>query len=255
MVNHGNCRRCPRGHLEPKVPNASGKPQGHLAISLDLNRSLCQYCLTMSGTTNSTRISLRRQETISEIVTAAWDLNRTNGLGNFSMRELGTKVGMRAQSIYSYFRSKNEIFDAMFCDGNLALIETMQPSSGDGSDSEDQLELIAAMMRRFFQFCTSDPVRYQLLFQRTIPDFTPSEESFAVAQQAYDISLAPLRRLGLEGSELDLITAVMAGLVGQQISNDPHGNRWGLLIDQATSMLLKELVPDHIAPLIKGNSK
>ena len=80
----------------------------------------------------------------------------------------------------------------------------MQPSSGDGSDSEDQLELIAAMMRRFFQFCTSDPVRYQLLFQRTITDFTPSKESFAVAQQAYDISLAPLRRLGLAGSELDL---------------------------------------------------
>ena len=191
---------------------------------------------------------------MTEIVDAAWDLSRANGLGNFSMRELGTKVGMKAQSIYSYFRSKNEIFDAMFRDGNCALIETMQPSVSS-SESEDQVELIAAMMRRFFQFCTSDPVRYQLLFQRTIPDFTPSEESFAVAQQAYDISLAPLRRLGLAGSELDLVTGVMAGLVAQQISNEPDGDRWEQLIDRATSMLLNELVPNHVAPLSKGNTK
>jgi AcrR family transcriptional regulator len=190
---------------------------------------------------------------MTEIVTAAWGLSRANGLGNFSMRELGTRVGMKAQSIYSYFRSKNEIFDAMFREGNLAMIEAMQPSNGAGSDSEDQVELIAATVHRFFLFCTSDPVRYQLLFQRTIPDFTPSEESFAVAQQAYDVSLAPIRRLGLSGSELDLFTGVMAGLVAQQISNDPDGDRWESLIDQATSMLLKELAPNHISQLHKGN--
>jgi hypothetical protein len=141
----------------------------------------------------------------------------------------------------------------MFREGNLAMIEAMQPSNGAGSDSEDQVELIAATVHRFFLFCTSDPVRYQLLFQRTIPDFTPSEESFAVAQQAYDVSLAPIRRLGLSGSELDLFTGVMAGLVAQQISNDPDGDRWESLIDQATSMLLKELAPNHISQLHKGN--
>jgi AcrR family transcriptional regulator len=190
---------------------------------------------------------------MAEIVNAAWDLSRANGLGNFSMRELGTEVGMKAQSLYSYFASKHEIYDAMFRDGNLALIETMQPSDGDCSDSEDQVELIAAMMHRFFHFCTSEPVRYQLLFQRTLPDFSPSEESFAAAQRAYDVALAPLRRLGLMGSELDLVTGVLAGLVAQQIANDPDGDRWELLIDQATSMLLKELAPNHISQLHKGN--
>jgi AcrR family transcriptional regulator len=213
----------------------------------------------MSGITNSSRIALRRQATVAQIIAAAWELSRENGLGNFSMRELGTKVGMKAQSIYSYFASKHEIFDAMFCDGNRALIETMQTAGtgvvGAGSDGEGQVELIAALLRRFFRFCTSDPVRYQLLFQRTIPNFAPSQESFAVAQEAYDVSLAPLRRLGLTGSELDLVTGVMAGLVAQQLSNDPTGDRWELLIDQATSMLLNELVPDHAAPIHKGKIK
>jgi AcrR family transcriptional regulator len=213
----------------------------------------------MSGTTNSSRIALRRQETMAQIIAAAWELSRENGLGNFSMRELGTKVGMKAQSIYSYFASKHEIFDAMFGDGNRALIETMQTAStasnGTGSDGKDEVEMITGLVRRYFRFCTSDPVRYQLLFQRNIPDFAPSEESFTVAQEAYDISLAPLRRLGLTGSELDLVTGVMAGLVAQQLSNDPTGDRWELLIDQATSMLLNELVPNHATPIHKGKIK
>ena len=191
---------------------------------------------------------------MAEIVDAAWALSRENGLGNFSMRELGTRVGMKAQSIYSYFASKHEIYDAMFCEGNGALVEAMQVSS-DSSEGADELQVIAAMMRRFFSFCTSDPVRYQLLFQRTIPDFVPSEESFAVAQRAYDVSLAPLRRLGLKGSQLDLVTGVTSGLVAQQISNEPGGNRWEMLIDQATSMLLNELAPDHNSSPQNRNDK
>ncbi|MGZ4725326.1 MAG: TetR/AcrR family transcriptional regulator [Ilumatobacteraceae bacterium] len=175
---------------------------------------------------------------------AAWELSRANGLGNFSMRELGERVGMRAQSVYSYFASKHEIYDAMFAEGNRALLECMQaPTDAAGADSD----LVAAMaigMRRYFRFCTSDPIRYQLLFQRTIPDFVPTGESFAIAQQAYDVALARLRALGVDQSGLDLFTAVMAGLVAQQISNEPGGDRWERQIERAGKMLTRELAPD-----------
>ena len=33
------------------------------------------------------------------------------------MRDLGEAVGMRAQSVYSYFPSKDAIYDAMFRQG------------------------------------------------------------------------------------------------------------------------------------------
>ncbi|MGZ6962113.1 MAG: TetR/AcrR family transcriptional regulator [Ilumatobacteraceae bacterium] len=187
---------------------------------------------------------MRHQATVDEIVAAAWELSRANGLGNFSMRELGERVGMRAQSVYSYFASKHEIYDAMFAEGNRALLECMQaPTDAAGADSD----LVAAMaigMRRYFRFCTSDPIRYQLLFQRTIPDFVPTGESFAIAQQAYDVALARLRALGVDQSGLDLFTAVMAGLVAQQISNEPEGDRWERQIERAVKMLTRELAPD-----------
>jgi AcrR family transcriptional regulator len=198
----------------------------------------------MSGKTVSNRKTLRRQASLDEIVTEAWELSRANGLGNFSMRELGDRVGMRAQSLYSYFASKLEIFDAMFLQGNQQLLETMRIALDAIEDEEDPVTTGVTIVDTFVRFCTSDPIRYQLLFQRTIPGFVPSEHSYAVAQEAYDVSVGPLRALGMDGPQLDLCTAVMTGLVAQQISNDPGGDRWVRLTAQANSMLLRELVPD-----------
>jgi len=198
----------------------------------------------MSGTPNINRQTERRQATIDEIVEAAWELSRAHGLGNFSMRELGERVGMRAQSVYSYFESKHEIYDAMFLDGNNAFIESMQTLAENTAIEGDPYTAVNAVARHYFTFCTSDPVRYQLLFQRTIPDFVPSEASYAAAQRAYDIAFATLRAHGITASDIDLATGVIAGLVAQQISNDPGGDRWERLIDRATAMLLNQILPD-----------
>lgn len=161
------------------------------------------------------------------------------------MRDLGGRVGMRAQSIYSYFASKHEIYDAMFLEGYLAFIEWME--EGDPSDDDIDRDPVAAAKvasHRFFEFCTRDPVRYQLLFQRTIPDFVPSDESYAVALDAYQRSLGRLQRIGItDPAAMDLWTAVMTGLTDQQISNDPGGDRWERLIDRAVEMLLADIAP------------
>jgi AcrR family transcriptional regulator len=190
------------------------------------------------------RRSVRRQATIDEIVAAAWELSRERGLGTFSMRELGERVGMRAQSLYSYFASKHELYDAMFADGNRAFVAWMRGPAG--AVDPDPVEAVRESGRRFFAFCVGDPVRYQLLFQRPIPDFVPSEQSFAVAQEAYEVGVAPLRAAGLGDEGIDLATAVISGLVGQQIANDPGGDRWERLIDRATTMLLRELAPELV---------
>jgi AcrR family transcriptional regulator len=198
----------------------------------------------MSGKPNVDRKTERRQATIGEIVVAAWALSREHGLGNFSMRELGAEVGMRAQSLYGYFSSKHEIFDAMFCEGNRALIAHIRDGGGHDDRDDDPREAIIAAGRRFFSFCTRDPVRYQLLFQRTIPGFEPSPESYAVARQAYDVAVGPVRALGLTDSEVDLFVAVLAGLVAQQISNEPGGDRWEQLLEPALAMVLHEYAPE-----------
>ena len=42
---------------------------------------------------------------------------------------------------------------------------------------------------------------------------------------------------GIAASGLDMVTAVLTGLVDQQISNDPGGERWIGLADDAADML------------------
>ena len=195
----------------------------------------------MSGKPNTVRRSERRQETKREIVQASWDVVREHGLAGLSMRDLGERVGMRAQSIYSYFASKHEIYDAMFLEGYQAFAERMDSAVTEDQIAADPVGAARAATHAFVEFCISDPVRYQLLFQRTIPDFTPSPEAYAVAVQAYDQMGRRLDAVGVHDQQtLDLWTAVLTGLTDQQISNDPGGTRWTQLVDRAVDMLLAE---------------
>jgi AcrR family transcriptional regulator len=163
------------------------------------------------------------------------------------MRDLGARVGMRAQSLYSYFESKDAIYDAMFRQGYEEFLDWMSPVLDD--PARDPVATVTAGSRRFFDFCVADPVRHQLLFQRTIPGFVPSAESYAVAVDALERSGRVIRAAGIEDSAgLDLWTAVMTGLTNQQIANDPGGDRWSRLVERAVRMLLLELAPhllDH----------
>jgi AcrR family transcriptional regulator len=198
----------------------------------------------MSGSPQGDRRSARRQETKDEIVAAAWDLVRREGLAALSMRDLGSAVGMKAQSIYSYFASKHEIYDAMFEQGYRQFIASLEASIPPGLGPVD---VVRAAVRHFFDFCVADPVRYQLLFQRTIPGFEPSPASWAVALESYDRLRDAMAQLGVtEQADLDMYTAVLTGLTDQQISNDPGGTRWAVLVDRATDMLLREIAPEHL---------
>jgi AcrR family transcriptional regulator len=195
----------------------------------------------MSGETNIDRRTLRRQETQADIVRASWDVVREHGLAGLSMRDLGERVGMRAQSVYSYFASKHEIYDAMFLEGYQAFADWMDGAVTDDDIATDPMRAARAGARAFVDFCVGDPVRYQLLFQRTIPGFTPSDESWAVAVQVYERMAQQLGAIGVHDQEmLDLWTAVLTGLTDQQISNDPGGSRWTRLVDRAVDMLLTE---------------
>ena len=197
--------------------------------------------LTMSVKPNVDRRTARRQATQAEIVEASWEMVREHGLAGLSMRELGERVGMRAQSIYSYFDSKHEIYDAMFLEGYEAFAGWMDETASEEQLTTDPMRAARQAVHAFVDFCTNDPVRYQLLFQRTIPGFTPSPKSYTVAVRAYEQMRDRLAMVGVrDQATLDLWTAMMTGLTDQQISNDPGGDRWMQLVDRAVDMLLAD---------------
>jgi AcrR family transcriptional regulator len=180
----------------------------------------------------------RHEATKAEILAAAWELVRAEGLAALSLRDVARTVGMQAPSLYQYFDSKHAIYDAMFAQGYRELLEGM---AGDDTDTDTRGRL-KRRARMFIDFCVEDPARYQLLFQRTIPGFEPSTESYALAVEALTYTRTELGRAGLtDPATLDLWTAVITGLTDQQISNDPGGDRWLRLVDEAVDMLLDHL--------------
>jgi AcrR family transcriptional regulator len=194
----------------------------------------------MSGVPVRNRRAERYAATRREILDAAWEVVRGDGLGSLSMRDLGARVGMRAQSLYVYFPSKYAIFDAMFAESNHELLGRLT-APAPTRDAVEELRFIA---RIFLEFCVEDPVRYQLLFERTIPSFEPSPEAYAPALSIVDNARTTLRACGITDERaLDAWTAVTAGIAAQQNANEPGGDRWVRLADEVVDMYLAHFRP------------
>ena len=175
----------------------------------------------------------RRRSARATIVVAAWSLVEESGLAAVSMRDLASRAGVTTPTLYAYFDSKNDVFDEMFADSAQQFAAHMSAPY----DTDEPRQLLTAMARRFVDFCLSDVGRYQLLFQRTIPGFEPSARSYVHAVRALEDSRRQLADIGVrKDRHVDLLTALLSGLVNQQVSNDPGGDRWTRLIDDAVDM-------------------
>jgi AcrR family transcriptional regulator len=169
------------------------------------------------------RRKARHEETIRLILQAAWRLAERNGLAGLSLGELARAMEMRPQSLYTYFPSKQAIYDAMYKQGFEELLARNQALAAQA----DPASFLVAAAEAFVDFAADRPSRYQLLFQRTVPGFVPSEESYAVARRALEGMRGWLAAAGLTSErDLDLWRVLLLGLAGEQLANDPGGRRW-----------------------------
>lgn len=193
----------------------------------------------MSALPNRDRRAERREATRREILDAAWEIARQEGLSAVTLREVAGRIGMRSPSLYSHFDSKNAIYDAMFAQawGELCdLFDAMppQPAAHRGA--------MLALAEMFFDFAVADLARYQLMNQRTIPGFRPSDEAYAASIAVYERMQRTLRRYGVRAQEdLDLWTAIVGGFVDQQLANDPGGSRWRRQLPRLVDMYCDEV--------------
>jgi AcrR family transcriptional regulator len=179
----------------------------------------------------------RRAARRAAIVDEAWLIARAEGFGGLSLHALARAVGIRQPSLYAYFDSKHALFDAMFADGNRRLLERVDALDLPSSPRP----ALKAFMRAFAAFCVEDAARAQLMFQRPIPGFEPSTESYALAQQFLDRAVELLAAVGIHRpDDVDCFIAVVAGLVDAQVSNDPAGDRWIRHLDRMIDMVIND---------------
>ena len=169
------------------------------------------------------KVTQRREAKVASIVASAWALAREHGIAGVSLHALAREVGMRQPSLYEYFDSKHALYDAMFAHGNRQLLERLDALTLPGDPRAALKKFIGA----FVGFALEDPARYELLFQRHVPGFTPSPDSYALAEAVLLRAATAMKEAGVtHQDDIDCIVAMVGGLMEAQLSNDPGGNRW-----------------------------
>jgi AcrR family transcriptional regulator len=192
----------------------------------------------MSALPNRDRRAERREATRREILDAAWEIARRDGLPAVTLREVAGRIGMRSPSLYSHFEAKNAIYDAMFAQ---AWTELRAAVDGLPPLPEAPRPMLLVLAEAFFDFAAADPARYQLMNRAAIPGFRPSEEAYAASVAAYQRMRELLSRCGIEAqADLDVWTAIVGGFVDQQLANDPGGSRWRAQLPRLVDMYGEE---------------
>ena len=185
------------------------------------------------------KVALRREVKIANIVAAAWKLSNEEGVAALSLHGLAREIGMRQPSLYEYFDSKNALYDAMFADGNRQLLDRLETATFP----RDPRAALKKYLSLFLAFALEDPARCELLFQRHLPGFSPSPESYALAEQVLDLLGKLAYNAGVtDHGDFDCLVAITAGLLEAQLSNDPKGSRWTRHLNHLVDLFVDDII-------------
>ena len=195
----------------------------------------------------SSRRQRHREDTIRTILDTAREIMREHGAAGLSMQELARRMDMRAPSLYNYFSSLMDIYDALFRQGfNLwdsYVDETIK-------NAESWQEILRTLMEAYMRFAIQNPELYQLCFERPVPGFVPSKESLQASFNNLEKMYALVSRLqddiqtDLAPQQLaDLLIAITHGMTALHMANEPElplgEGRFGGLIPAAIGILEK----------------
>jgi AcrR family transcriptional regulator len=170
----------------------------------------------------------RHNQTIEEILDLAIQVMAEDGVAALSLAEVARRMGMRPPSLYQYFPSKLAVYDALFERGARQTLAVVQPYQS--RIAENPLEGLAAAQAAWNDWVMANPVLAQLLYWRPVPGFEPSPKAYQPALQLYDLGRAALQA-AVDAGQLApaavsdegdaLYTILMAGVISQQLANEP----------------------------------
>jgi AcrR family transcriptional regulator len=199
--------------------------------------------------TPAERRQRNRQEVISNALQIARALMRENGVSALSFNEIARQLGMKPPSLYAYFPSKMAIYDALFRLGIEIFRNQLKESSAKGGTASEQL---LRTMQTYMTFATENPELYQLVFERPVPGFKPSEECMKASAATLEEARNSFAQVFSDSSldvdlplevAYDLAIAIMHGLTAQHMANEPDlpmgEGRFGGLIPYGVQMFMK----------------
>jgi AcrR family transcriptional regulator len=193
------------------------------------------------------RRARNRREMVDGILAAARQQMREEGAAALNLNQVARRVGVTTPALYKYFPSKFAVYDALFRLGTRMFREGVEALKLEEAPSA-RMALRAAFTLQL-DFAVRNPDLHELVFQRPVPGFVPSDDGLREAAEVEDIGRRTVNRLidrGLvdpKGSgerAFNLLIAVMGGLAAAHMANEPHlpvgQGRFGSLVPDAASL-------------------
>lgn len=189
----------------------------------------------------------KRAAMVARILETARQIMREEGAAALSMQELARRMGIRAPSLYNYFSSKMDVFDALFRLGMTMFAEHMTARFGSAQTWQEEVQ---NHFEGYMSFALQNPELYQLCFERPVPGFVPSPESLEVSLKSLadatdKISgLLPQMNTDLSTDQVvNLLIASIHGLTALHLANEPNlpagEGRFGSLVPALLSVFDK----------------
>ncbi len=196
--------------------------------------------------TPQARRQRHRQETMDAIIDISRAIMREHGAAALNLHEIARQMGMKTPSLYAYFPNKMALYEELFRLGVRLFREHMDRAGNAGAPAWERLRAAA---EAYMSFAQENPELYQLVFERPVPGFAPSQESKAqrwAALEAGRDSFARTLRSGDFEADLpfevafDLMIALMHGLTALHMASEPQlpagSGRFGSLIPVAVGI-------------------
>lgn len=187
-----------------------------------------------------------RNAMINAILGASRAIMREEGAAALNLNEVARRVGLRTPSLYAYFSSKGALYDMLFLLGIELYADRFRRAM---SEPLPLWERLRAALETYMTFAQECPELYQLVFERPVPGFTPSEASMkaslSLLAEGNALVEEAFRANGIVlpipfNQATDLIIALQHGLTALHLANEPHlpagEGRFGALIPAAVEL-------------------
>ena len=121
-------------------------------------------------------------DTRDALLRAASTLLAKEGPAALTVRRIAAEAGVSTMGVYSRFGGKDGVVDALLREG----FEDLSRALDDVGDTGDPMSDLRRCCRAYREFGISNATRYRLMFEGTVPDFLPSEDSILVASASFE---------------------------------------------------------------------
>ncbi len=205
----------------------------------------------MSDSNNESDSTNQYSREVKAILDTAREIMREEGVASLNLQKIAQRVGLQSTELYSFlfnhFPDVNAIYDELFAIGMRQYRDEFASIFEEHGATWDGLQRI---MEAYLSFAIQNREIYQIMFERPVPSFSPSEKAIQESVKLVEVAQSVFAAAKASGTittslsvedTTNLFVSIMHGITAMHLANDPelpmNEGRFGSLLPAIKSIL------------------